>query len=103
MQSFKHLGLLVSMALFLSQGAFASNANSGSFDLGESARVGSTVLPPGHYKAEWTGPEKAVKVSILRDGKTNNRGKHQGTAEQGREYLGHHQDPSRQPFGRGRN
>jgi len=70
MQSFKHLGLLVSMALFLSQGAFASNANSGSFDLGESAKVGSTVLPPGHYKAEWTGPEKAVKVSILRDGKT---------------------------------
>ena len=32
--------------------------------------MGSTVLPPGHYKAEWTGQEKAVKVSILRDGKT---------------------------------
>jgi len=70
MQSIKYLGLLVSIALFLSLGAFAKDVNSGSFDLGESAKVGSTVLPPGHYKAEWTGPEKAVKVSILRDGKT---------------------------------
>jgi hypothetical protein len=38
--------------------------------LAETAKVGSTVLQPGHYKAEWTGPENAVKVSILRNGKT---------------------------------
>lgn len=70
MHSLKYLGLVVSIALFLSLGAFAKNANSGSFNLDETAKVGSTVLPPGHYKAEWTGPESAVKVSILRDGKT---------------------------------
>ena len=70
MQSLKHLGLLLSIALLLSLGAFAKNENSGSFDLAQTAEVGSTVLQPGHYKAEWTGPESAVKVSILRDGKT---------------------------------
>jgi hypothetical protein len=70
MQSLKYLGSLVSIALFLSLGAFAKNANSGSFDLAESAKVGGTLLQPGHYKAEWTGPESAVKVSILHDGKT---------------------------------
>ena len=70
MQSLKYMGLLVSMALLLSLGAFAKNVNSGSFDLEQTAKVGSTVLPPGHYKAEWTGPENALKVSILRNGKT---------------------------------
>jgi hypothetical protein len=70
MQSLKYLGLLLSIALFLSLGAFAKNVNSGSFDLDETAKVGSTVLPPGHYKAEWTGSESTVKVSILRNGKT---------------------------------
>lgn len=70
MQSLKYLGLLLSIALFLSLGALAKDVNSGSFDLAQSAKVGSTVLQPGHYKAEWTGPESAVKVSILRDGKT---------------------------------
>jgi hypothetical protein len=70
MQSLKYLGLLVSIALFLSLGAFAKNVNSGSFDLDQTAKVGSIVLQPGHYKAEWTGPESAVKVSILRNGKT---------------------------------
>jgi len=70
MQSLKSLGLVVSIALLLSLGAFAKNENSGSFDLEQPAKVGSTVLQPGHYKAEWTGPENAVKVSILRNGKT---------------------------------
>lgn len=70
MQSLKYLGLLVSIALFLSLGAFAKNVNSGSFDLDETAKVGSAVLPPGHYKAEWTGSENTVKVSILHNGKT---------------------------------
>jgi hypothetical protein len=70
MQSLKYMGLVVSMALLLSLGAFAKSANSGSFDLAQTAKVGSTVLQPGHYKAEWTGPENALKVSILRDGRT---------------------------------
>jgi len=64
------LGLLAPIALFLGLGAFAKNVNSGSFDLEQPAKVGSTVLQPGHYKAEWTGPESAVKVSILQNGKT---------------------------------
>lgn len=70
MQSLKSLGLIVSIALLLSLGAFAKNENSGSFDLAQTAKVGSTVLQPGHYKAEWTGPQNAVKVSILQNGKT---------------------------------
>ena len=56
MQSFTYLGLLVSIALFLSLGAFAKNVNSGSFDLAQTAKVGSTALQPGNYKAEWAGP-----------------------------------------------
>jgi hypothetical protein len=54
----------------LSLGVFAKDFNSGTFDLADSAKIGSTVVPPGHYKAEWNGPSNAVKVSILKNGKT---------------------------------
>ena len=60
----------MAVAWLLSLGAFAKDVNSGSFDLAETAHVGSTVLQPGHYKAEWSGPKDAVTVSILHDGKT---------------------------------
>lgn len=70
MQSLKYSGVLLSVALILSLGALAKDFNSGNFELSDSATIGSTVLPPGHYKAEWSGPSNAAKVSIFKNGKT---------------------------------
>lgn len=69
MQSLKYLSSLTAVALILCAAAFSKDSNSGSFDLPDSATVGSTVLKPGHYKAEWTGSENAVTISILQNGK----------------------------------
>lgn len=70
MQSIRFFAVFSVVALALSLPAFAKDANSGSFDLAQTAQVGSTVLHPGHYKAEWTGPDTALQISILRNGKT---------------------------------
>lgn len=70
MRLIKYLTLSLAAVLALSLGAFAKDSNSAKFDLGERATVGSTVLQPGHYKAEWTGPKDALQVSIEKDGKT---------------------------------
>ncbi len=70
MRSIKYLTLSLAAVLALSLGAFAKDSNSAKFDLAERATVGSTVLQPGHYKAEWTGPKDALQVSIEKDGKT---------------------------------
>jgi len=61
---------LAALALVLTAGAFAKSKDVGSFDLSDTARVGSTMLKPGHYTAEWTGSKDAVTISIVRDGKT---------------------------------
>ena len=65
MRSLKYLALTAAAALIFSVGAFAKDFHSGSFDLDHTARIGSTVLAPGHYKAEWTGPNDALQVSIV--------------------------------------
>ena len=70
MRSLKYAALFVAFAFVLSVGAFAKDSNSGNFDLQQPAQVGSTLLQPGHYKAEWTGSSNAVKVDILQHGKT---------------------------------
>ncbi len=70
MKSLKYIAILAAVAIACSLGAFAKNSNSGSFDLSNTAKVGSTVLHPGHYKAEWTGSEQALQISILQNGKT---------------------------------
>jgi hypothetical protein len=70
MNSLKYGASFAAVALLLCATAFSKDKNSGSFDLPEPAKVGSTVLQPGHYKVEWTGTEKDVKVSILQRGKT---------------------------------
>jgi hypothetical protein len=57
------------LALAFSISAFAKSINSGSFDLGDTARVGSTQLSPGHYKAEWSGPANNLQITILQNGK----------------------------------
>ena len=70
MQSLKYLSGLAMVALLLSAGAFARDFNSGKFDLTQPAKIGSTMLQPGQYKAEWTGSGNAVNVSIIQNGKT---------------------------------
>jgi len=70
MKPMKYLASIAALALAFSLSAFARTSNSGSFDLTDSARIGTTVLQPGHYKAEWTGSDTALQVSILQNGKT---------------------------------
>lgn len=71
MRSVKFMAAIAAVALWLSVGAFAGSTNSGKFNLGQSVKVGSTLLQPGQYKAEWTGNNnKDLKVSILQHGKT---------------------------------
>ena len=70
MQSIRFIAVFSLVAFALSLPALAKDANSGSFDLTQTVQVGSTVLQPGHYKAEWTGPNTALQISILRNGKT---------------------------------
>src|SRR5579863_375016 len=66
MKFINYVASLAILAMIFSLGAFAKD----SFDLAQTARIGSTVLQPGHYKAEWTGPNTALQISILRNGKT---------------------------------
>ena len=63
-------GITGSLALVFSLGAFAKETNSGSFDIGQNAKIGRTLLKPGHYKAEGTGPTNALNVKIMEHGKT---------------------------------
>jgi hypothetical protein len=70
MRAMKFIAMVGAVALALSLGAFAKDMNSGKFDLEQSAKVGSTVLQPGQYKAEWTGSGDALNISIIKDGKT---------------------------------
>ena len=70
MRASRYFALLAAFALMLTVGAFAKDSNSGNFDLQQPAKVGSTVLQPGHYTAEWTGSKDAVKINIVQHGKT---------------------------------
>jgi hypothetical protein len=72
MRAIKYLLITVVATLLVSIGAFAKDKDkdSGTFDLTQTVKLGSTVLHPGHYKAEWTGPNNALRVSILEHGKT---------------------------------
>ncbi|SRR5208283_903193 len=58
------------VAVALSEGAFAKDSNSGNFTLSDTLQVGSTLLGPGNYKAEWNGPAGDVKIEITHNGKT---------------------------------
>lgn len=70
MRSIQYLASLSTLALLLCGAAFASDASSGKFDLTQPAVIGQTTLKPGSYKAEWTGPDNAVKISIMQGKKT---------------------------------
>ena len=70
MKSLRYFASFTVVALILSAFAFAKDTKSGSFDLAEAAQIGSTTLQPGHYKAEWTGSDNALSISIVEHGKT---------------------------------
>lgn len=70
MRASRYLGLVATLALIVSVVAMAKDNNSGNFDLQQPAKVGSTVLAPGQYTAEWSGSNGAVKINILQHGKT---------------------------------
>ncbi len=70
MHAMKYTAAVAAMALMLSLGAFAKNVNSGKFVLDQTAKIGSTVLPPGDYTASWNGNQNAITVSIVKNGKT---------------------------------
>lgn len=70
MRALKYLVLLSALAFAFTISAVAKDSNSGKFDLQQTAKIGSAVLQPGHYEAQWTGPNNAVKINILQHGKT---------------------------------
>lgn len=70
MRAMQYIATIAAVAMMLSLGAFARDVNSGNFDLDQTTKVGSTVLQPGRYKAEWTGSQKALNISIVKNGKT---------------------------------
>src|SRR5215469_16061424 len=70
MRSMQYLATLAAFALVFSLGALGKETNSGSFDIGQNARIGRTLLKPGHYKAEWRGPDNALEVRIVEHGRT---------------------------------
>jgi hypothetical protein len=70
MRFLKYVASLAAFAFLLSGAALAKDMNSGKFDLQQQARIGQTILNPGSYKAEWTGPDNALQVSIMQGNKT---------------------------------
>jgi hypothetical protein len=64
------ISCLAITAFALSLTAFAKDSHSGNFTLDDTVQVGSAQLPPGSYKAEWSGPANDVKIDILQHGKT---------------------------------
>lgn len=70
MRVISYLVAIAALTLTLSLAAVAKDSNSGKFDLTQSASIGSTVLPAGHYKAEWSGSNNALDVNIVSHGKT---------------------------------
>lgn len=70
MRSIQYLMSVAALLFVFSVGTFAKDSNSGKFDLVQPARIGSSVLPPGHYTAEWNGSNDALNITIVRNGKT---------------------------------
>ncbi len=69
MKAINYLAICALLALTFSVTAFARDKESGSFSLTDHANVGSTVLAPGQYKAEWSGPTNHLNIQILKRGK----------------------------------
>lgn len=50
--------------------AFGMSKGEGHITVSKKIQVGSTQLMPGHYKVEWNGANKQVKLNILHFNKT---------------------------------
>jgi hypothetical protein len=76
MKSLTYLASFAVITVALSLSAFGRDKDKdkdkteGNFNLLEPAQVGSVTLQPGDYKAQWSGSGDAVKVEIMRGGKT---------------------------------
>ena len=71
MKAVARLTSLATLAVALTTVTFAASKNQGSFTLFDTARVGSTDLRAGDYKAQWQEEAGgAVKIEILQNGKT---------------------------------
>lgn len=71
MQTLARLATLSMLTVALTTVTFAANKNQGNFTLADTARVGSTELRAGDYKAQWQEESGgAVKVEFLQNGKT---------------------------------
>jgi hypothetical protein len=66
----KCFSLVAAITVLLSLSALAADKHEGNFTLTETAQVGSTQLPAGDYKAQWSGTGQDVQVQILQHGKT---------------------------------
>jgi hypothetical protein len=66
----QYLALLAAFALTLSLGAFAKEANSGNFDIGQNARIGRTFVETRPLQGGGDGPNNALNVKIIEHGKT---------------------------------
>jgi uncharacterized protein with FMN-binding domain len=64
------LASIAVLGLVLSASVFAKDSNSGKFTLSDTAKVGTTELKPGDYKAEWSGPADNLQISIVQHGQT---------------------------------
>ena len=71
MKALARLTSLATLTVALTTVTFAASKNQGNFTLFDTARVGSTELRPGDYKAQWEEEAGgAVKVEIRQNGKT---------------------------------
>src|SRR3981081_2934341 len=72
MKALARLTSLATLTVALTTVTFAANKNQGNFTLFDPARVGSTELRAGDYKAQSQeeAGSGAVKVEILQNGKT---------------------------------
>ncbi len=66
----KYFSLVAAVTVLLSLSAFAADKHEGKFTLTEPALVGSTQLPAGDYKAQWSGTGQDVQMQIIQHGKT---------------------------------
>jgi hypothetical protein len=66
----RYLMTVAAFSFVFSVTTFAKDSNSGKFNLLQPARIGSTVLQPGHYTAEWSGSNNALNITIVDHGKT---------------------------------
>lgn len=70
MKVLRLFAMLFAGSLLLSTAALAAKNKKKDIHLYEDATVKGTLLHPGDYKVEWSGPGPNVSLSIIQDGTT---------------------------------